>query len=219
MCGRFSQYWSLEEWTHAWPVQWRTPDYAARYNVAPGTLMLALVHQAGAHTVGGAIRWGMQMPHGLVVNARCETIAVLPRFRALLPRHRLIIPMNGYYEWHQQTKQPYYLYSASDEPLWALGLYQITPDGARAVILTRDAAASLAIIHKRMPLLADRQSAAQWLQDNALQSIKLIQQLENQDPSLQFHAVSKRVNSTRHEGPELIEMVEEAHRYEDGADT
>ncbi len=207
MCGRFSQYWSVDEWNRVWPADWRVRDVAARYNVAPGTAILALVHRVDAGMVGGPIMWGIKTSRGMVINARCESMTVRPMFRALLSYHRLIIPMNGYYEWQRRTQQPYYLYNVGGEPLWALGLYQPTSEGARAVILTRAALPPIAAIHERMPLLADQASAAQWLQCDAPQYLELVRQLSAQTPQLQCHAVSKQVNGARHEGPLLIQAL------------
>lgn len=207
MCGRFSQYWVTDEWERFWPAEWRIDDGVPRYNVGPGTLILAIVHGAQDKAIGGPIRWGIKTSHGLVINARVETMASRPLFRALVSSSRLIIPMNGYYEWHQETKQPYYLHDPYQNPLWALGLYQRNREGSSAVIITRPAPPSLAGIHNRMPLLADRDMAERWLNRNPQQPMEVVQQLLMQFPQLLARPVSTRVNNTRNDDPSVMQMV------------
>ena len=63
------------------------------------------------------MRWGLipswskktakEMPS--TFNARAETVAEKPMFRAAFKRSRCVIPASGYYEWNstQTGKQPY----------------------------------------------------------------------------------------------------------------
>lgn len=205
MCGRFVQHWTLKSWNALWPAEWRAPDYAPRYNVTPGTPVLAVVHDAADQAVGGLVEWGMKTPQSFLINARAETVADRPTFRPMLQHGRAVVPMNGYYEWHQQTRQPYYI--AGDEPWWALALYQRTAAGPRLVVMTRAAIEPLADLHPRMPVLADRSAAAAWLQRGRPEYHEVLEQLLASVPEVSVRAVSRRVNRANQDDPALIEAV------------
>jgi putative SOS response-associated peptidase YedK len=202
MCGRFSQHWEVSEWNELWPADWHVQEYLPRYNVGPGTAMLAIVHDAADHAVGGMMHWGIKTPRTFLINARAETASSRPTFRPLLDQGRLVVPMNGYYEWHQQSRTPFYIFRS--QPVWALGLYHKTADGPRAVILTRAATASLVDIHARMPVFTDRETAQEWLTRSKPRYEEVLERLLSTEPAVQFHAVSRRVNKATNEGPELI---------------
>ncbi len=207
MCGRFSQYWGLEQWNQAWPVDWHVSALAPRYNVAPGTPILSIVSDSLGHPVGGFLDWGLRTARGLIINARAETVESRPTFRPLLERGRCVVPMNGYYEWHQDTRQPYYMEAGDGEPLWALGLYDTGPQGSRAVILTRPAASGLDTIHPRMPVLADASGAQAWLSRPRAQCRDILDVLMHEAPLLHTHPVGRRVNKSSQDGPDLIQPL------------
>lgn len=47
---------------------------------------------------------------GNLINARAETVFEKPTFRQAIKSKRCLIPMSGFYEWHQEdgVKQPYF---------------------------------------------------------------------------------------------------------------
>ncbi len=206
MCGRFSQHWEIADWDQAWPSDWRVPDYQGRYNVAPGSKILVIVKGENGW-VGGLATWGIPTPRAFLINARSETVGTRPTFRRLLGAGRCVIPMNGYYEWHEQTRQPFYIRNP-DTPLWALGLYQRGDSGALAVVLTRPAAAPLGVIHPRMPVVADRNLAEEWLYPGTEHIANLLNLLREKEWSLVAHPVSNRVNKAANQGPDLIRPVD-----------
>jgi putative SOS response-associated peptidase YedK len=49
--------------------------------------------------------WGFPPPEGRsnpIINARCETVDVLPTFAKAFEKHRCVIPVTGYYEWKKE---------------------------------------------------------------------------------------------------------------------
>jgi putative SOS response-associated peptidase YedK len=209
MCGRFAQYWAFKDWQEIWPADWHVTDFQPRYNVSPGTQMLSLVHDRDDRAVGGLILWGLKTPKAFLINARSETVHSRPTFRSLLLQNRLVIPLNGYYEWDQTTRQPYYIASVDGQPAWALGLYQPMAGGARAVILTEAADPQLESIHPRMPVLVDRPRAEAWLSRQTPQYQDVLASLNGTAAlSLSATAVSKRVNSSREEDASLIQPLD-----------
>lgn len=198
LCGRFSQYWPLSQWQEIWPFDSGTFNYEPRYNVAPGTPMLVLECHA-TRLEGRLVFWGIKTPQAFLINARVETVRTRPTFRSLLSTGRMVIPMNGYFEWDRLTHQPYYIYDVKDRPIFALGLYGA--DGS--VILTRPACDTLAAIHSRMPVLAPRDLAQEWLFRGHIAN--LVNAIVTTVPPLTVHAVGRRVNKSTNQGADLIE--------------
>ena len=92
-----------------------------RYNVAPGQ-DVAIVRAAehGSQSGGGhrlpMLRWGL-IPAwardpaigNRLINARSETVAEKPAFRAAYRHRRCLVPADGFYEWQRRggTRQPW----------------------------------------------------------------------------------------------------------------
>src|SRR5919205_1228473 len=104
MCGRFTLTASRESLTNLLPL-FEIPDVQPRYNVAPTQPVLAV-----------------RLPWGLVpawaddpsignrlINARAETAAAKPAFRAAFRQRRCLVLADGFYEWQklERRKQPY----------------------------------------------------------------------------------------------------------------
>lgn len=209
MCGRFSQHWDMSQWDEIWPAQWPKSGYEPRYNVAPGTNILALSQRYNNHSVGRVVTWGIKTPRSFLINARAESLNLRPTFRSLLSKNRLIIPMNGYYEWHQHSRQPYYIQSQGSECLWALGLYQPSSGMlSRAVILTQPAMPSVSAIHSRMPVLVSRELAEDWLNPATDQYRDVLNGLVSRTTRLIVQPVSIRVNKSLNQGADLVQAID-----------
>jgi putative SOS response-associated peptidase YedK len=95
-----------------------TSNLQPRYNICPTTKIDAVVSADGKRRLL-SMRWGLipgwwskslKEMKLATFNARAETVAQKPMFRAAFKRNRCIIPASGYYEWHttKDGKQPYY---------------------------------------------------------------------------------------------------------------
>ena len=112
--------------------------------------------------------WGYQgfEGKGIIINARAETAAQKPTFRGSVRGGRCVIPATGYFEWSQSGEK--HLFSpAGSELLFMAGLFRMTPEGRRFVILTTAStpAQQAAAIHPRMPLLLPALSVGDWMRD------------------------------------------------------
>src|ERR671932_762774 len=135
------------------------PDLPTRYNVAPQMPMPIIVAQSPNRL--DIMRWGLvpswakdERAGARMINARAETVAEQPAYRAPLRYHRCLVPANGFYEWRAtpRGKQPYFIH-LRDEPLFAFaGLYDVwhSPDGSELrsyTVLTCAANKLMAPIH------------------------------------------------------------------------
>lgn len=210
------------------------PDRAAiqplgeNYNVAPTNDIYAVVADRNAEPTLRTFRWGL-VPSwakdlkigSKMINARAETLAEKPAFKPLFRSKRVIVPMDGFYEWKivpgQKTKQPYFIHRRDDEPLAVAGLWAVWRDKAAGpdapwlhtcTVITTAANATMAAVHDRMPVLLAPQAWQQWLDpDNHDLEVLAALLVPAPDELLVMHPVSTAVNSVRNKGAELIECV------------
>jgi len=188
------------------------PD-VPNYNVCP-TVQVAAITSDGTNRQYRPMRWGFiphwyQKPNGgpLLINARAETIAEKPAFKAACRARRCIIPASGFYEWtrlEDGTKLPWYIQRSDTAPLAFAAIWQDWGElGATAAIVTTAANAAMAKIHHRIPVILENTDCALWLGEEGKGAATLMQATD--EDTLAFHRVDPAVNSNRATGPELIE--------------
>jgi len=145
-----------------------------------------------------------------MINARSETVAKKPAFRAAFQQRRCLVPADGFYEWKKLTggKQPYFV-GMSDRSLFAFaGLWESFGDLETFTILTCEPNNFLSELHDRMPVILSRQSYGSWL-DPETDSKELHAMLAPYPAEeMTIYPVSRLVNSPRNDVPACIERVE-----------
>lgn len=208
--------------------------FVRRFNVLPTSTvpMLRRDRDSGDIALVGA-RWGL-IPHWwkgakpptFTINARAEEAAAKPMWRHAWRHARCLVPAEGWYEWREMErvnretgevksyKQPFYIHRADAHPFCFAGLmaYWQAPDSDDAIlscaILTKAAAGPTTEVHDRMPVVLPAEAFDAWT-DPALSDAARVQSLvaESAQSDFTYRTVSTRVNSSRNEGPELIEPV------------
>ena len=219
MCGRFTltvDPGQLRE-TFSWLD---IPDeLTPRYNVAP-TQPVAVVPNDGKNKldffVWGLIpSWAKDPQIGSrMINARSETLAEKPSFRAAYRRRRCLVLADGFYEWRKEpgskTKTPMYIQMESQEPFAFAGLWEIwhSKEGDKILscnIITTEPNELVAKIHNRMPVILPSESYTEWLAPEERQPGQLNHLLKPYpDQELVAFPVSKTVNSPINDVPECI---------------
>lgn len=170
-----------------------------------------------------AFRWGL-VPHWAkdlsigqrMINARSETLLDKPAFKKVALSSRLLVPADGWYEWHGEStvrskagralKQPYFLRPKTDGP-WAMaGIYSLWRNAdsdpgmaeswvATFSVLTRQAVPSAAHIHDRMPVIFAAEHWANWLDPrrNAPEDVRALLE-QSWGNEVLSHPVSTQVN-------------------------
>lgn len=179
MCGRFVLFSeTLSADVAQWPGIERVDAPAglppARYNIAP-TQPVATIRVAETFASIEPAHWGL-IPHWKkdidgppLFNARAETVASKPSFRDAFKKGRCIIPLDGYYEWHDDGtgKKPYYV-TGPEGMLWAAGLWAETTlaDGSfvySCTMVTTAATEEMAWLHGRLPKFLSIEEIPAWL--------------------------------------------------------
>ncbi|MCB0915934.1 MAG: SOS response-associated peptidase [Actinobacteria bacterium] len=238
MCGRYASSKEpavlVEEFDVTVPPR---VDLAPDYNVAPTKQVYAVLDR----TLGGEqqrlladVRWGLvpswakdRAVGNRLINARVETAASKPSFRAAWARRRAILPADGYYEWYtpeadpadargKPKKQPYFIHRRDGATLAMAGLYELWRDPAvadpdapgawlwTACVLTTSATDRLGRIHDRMPIAVAPEAWSDWLDPSfAGDPHQLLDPAATAD-ELEAYPVATLVNSVRNNGPELL---------------
>jgi putative SOS response-associated peptidase YedK len=153
-----------------------------------------------------------------MINARAETLAEKPAFRAALKKRRCIIPADGFYEWQKlgKVKQPVRIVLKSREPFGFAGLWEHwkSPEGEEVLsctIVTTEANVLLKAVHERMPVILTRDAEVAWLDPKTQEPEKLLPLLRQYPPDeMEFYTVSRDVNSPAVDKASNIEPIKES---------
>lgn len=219
MCGRYTADWDDRAFETTFHVS--SPLKHRRYNMAPSQ-DIPFIALHGGERKAALARWGL-VPYwvdhpsnfrALLINARSETAAEKPSFRAAFKRRRCLIPASGFYEWKSGAdgKQPYYLH-LKDRPLFAFaGLYERwrrdDEQLLSATILTTRPNEVAKDIHNRMPVILHEQDYDVWM-DPEFDDKTYLEHLFEPFPSeeMEAYAVAKEVNNARNDHPGLLKRV------------
>jgi putative SOS response-associated peptidase YedK len=195
---------------------------APRYNIAP-TQSVIVVGDDGKRYLK-PMRWGL-IPSwakdpsigNRMINARAETLAEKPAFRAALKKRRCIIPADGFFEWQKlgKVKQPVHIVLKSREPFGFAGLWENwkSPEGEEILsctIITTEANELLEAVHDRMPVILTRNTEAAWLDPKIQEPEKLLPLLKQfSADQMEYYPVSREVNSPAVDKRSNIEPIKE----------
>ena len=221
MCGRFTQTATPAALAQQFGLS-IPPLLTPRYNIAPSQPVAAIRIPETTTRQLVQLRWGL-IPSWATdpkigyqcINAKAETVAEKPSFRAAFRKRRCLVVATGFYEWQVQgtMKQSMWIGLKSRRPFAFAGLWeQWRPPEGEAIesctILTTEPNEFMRPIHARMPVMLPATSYTQWL-DPTVQDLHALQALLRPYPSeeLTAYPVSTLVNNPRHDVPECLEEV------------
>lgn len=199
----------------------RSEQWRPRFNLAPSQVALVVRLIDGQRHLD-LLRWGL-IPSWAedpsismkLINARSETAATKPAFRAAFRAHRCVVPADGFFEWKHLAsgKQPYYIHRKDGQLLAMAGLWEHwQPAGAdhpveTFTILTTSANHWMQALHDRMPVVLEGDEIAQWLDPGAKSAEvrHLLRPLGDGD--LEAYPVSKAVGKVHNDQPQLLNEV------------
>ncbi len=223
MCGRFIQYSDPQVYADQFglePDTWSAVGVVPRYNLAPGQPVLAVRIGTDGRRRLDPLRWGLIPAWSLgpdnrfsMINARAETVAGKPAYRAAFRARRCLIPTEGFYEWQALPggKHPYLIHRTDRRPFAMAGLWEHWPGRAdrpaiaSCAIIVTAANAAIGAIHDRMPVILSAADWARWLDPGNRDGSTLRDLLRSAPPEdWTLTPVSRRVNSARIDDPDLI---------------
>lgn len=227
MCGRFILTADPDVLRQAFELD---PSSAAvleqltpRYNIAPGQPVAVVVAGSDGARKLEFFKWGL-IPSwakdpkigNKMINARAETLADKPSFRAALKKRRCLVLADGFYEWKREgkAKTPMLIQLKSGEPFAFAGLYEFwkPPESdspvKSCVIITAAPNALMEEIHDRMPAILKPQAYDLWLTPGDLPAEKTLPLLKPFAASqMKAARVSTLVNSPANDSPECIRPI------------
>ncbi|QIK38985.1 SOS response-associated peptidase [Caldichromatium japonicum] len=223
MCGRLAQYRPAAELAAQFNAKLVGEPPPPRYNLAPRHWVLAVRLDPQGERELVRLYWGLIPPWAKgrsfgdrTFNARAETVAVKPSFRAAFRQRRCLIPVDGFYEWQKTPtgKQPYFIARRDGQPLALAGLWErwADPDSGEALesmtIIVTEAHERLCPIHDRMPVILDLRDHDLWLAQHSLsaEASRWLCASSLVDP-VQAQPVSPRVNRADADDPSLIQPI------------
>ncbi|NNC57301.1 MAG: SOS response-associated peptidase [Woeseiaceae bacterium] len=217
MCGRFAFYSPSEAAAELFGVS-TSKKVRPRYNIAPTQDIAAIREDSDKKRELVMLRWGL-VPFwakdpsigNRMINARAETVAEKPSYRAAFRHRRCVVLADGFYEWRRENdgKTPYYISLSSGEPFALAGLWENWKDKESGeslqttTLITMEANEFMQPLHHRMPVVLEAQAVDEWLSG----SVDLLESAAERTPELTAWPVDRRVNNARNEGAELIEAA------------
>ena len=227
MCGRFTQRMTWRELHERMGLLGTPLNLRPRYNVAPSQDVAVVRADDDGRTLT-MLRWGL-IPSWAgepnigykLINARAETAAQKPSFRAAYRNRRCLIPADGFYEWQRRgkTRQPWLFGLGDGAPFAFAGLWErwTVPQGAAltgslaergpgdavetCTILTTTANGTVAPVHGRMPVILPPEDYDPWL---AEEDVPLAPYPAD---AMTAHPVSTLVNRPANEDPRCVEPI------------
>ena len=216
MCGRYTLQTGMEDLQNTFNFDSGQIEFRPHYNIAPSQNILAVVNGDNGRTAA-EMRWGL-VPHWTkdpakaMINARAETLVRKTSFKDPYMKRRCIVLADGFFEWKRtpRGKEPMWLTLDSRDAFAMAAIWQPwkTPAGntlMTCAIITVPANDTVKPIHDRMPAILTPDTVALWLTPQPTQGQglgKLLTPFFQEGMSV--HRVSRLVNNTRNDSPELI---------------
>ena len=192
-----------------------------RYNIAPAQRVPAMIMMKSKRVLGD-LKWGL-VPSwakdsaigNSMINARAETVAEKPAFRAAFKKRRCVIACDGFYEWQKsaQGKQPYYVRVDGGAPFGFAGLYEVWKSAdneklSTCTIITTTPNEIMSPIHHRMPVILNPDDWSSWLDPANDDSASLQKLLRPFNASrMDAYPISTHVNSPAHDDERCVQPV------------
>lgn len=212
MCGRYVIYDQLTKGS----IKLLDHEIPANFNVAPTTNqpIIKLNSETQKQELWIA-RWGL-IPNWAkdlkippFFNARDDKLQGNKVFWPSI-KQRCLVPMSGFYEWAEQDKQPYFIYSTDNPLLYAAGLWNrwqlIEGETIESfTIITTKPNKTLADIHHRMPVFLTENDQDVWLQEDYEQAKSLLKPFPG---GMEKYPVNpKTVNSYRNNSVHCLDKL------------
>jgi putative SOS response-associated peptidase YedK len=193
--------------------------FVPRYNIAP-TQLAPVVIEEGGERIPRLMRWGL-IPFWAkdesigfkTINARADTVATKPAYRAAFKQRCCLVLADGFCEWKKvgKAKLPFRFVLKGQGPFAFAGLWERwkKPDGDELQtfnIITTEPNELTGKIHDRMPVILPAEHYDRWLDPKFQDQASLQAMLKPYAAeAMECYEVNPVVNNPRNEGSQCIE--------------
>jgi len=208
MCGRFALNEKPLRFAEHFKLKGEI-ELTPAWNIAPSLKIATITDDAEGERHLNRMRWGL-IPGwakdasigNKLSNARGETVAEKPSFRAAFKYRRCLIPASGFYEWKtvQEVKHPWYMSYKSGDPMAFAGIWEAwkSAEGETiqtCCIITTSPNTLMEKIHDRMPVILDPDQWDVWLSNQEHKVDELLPYIRPHDAdSMQAWPVTRELN-------------------------
>jgi putative SOS response-associated peptidase YedK len=222
MCSRYSLT-SPPEAVRAYFGYPDTPNFPARYNIAPTQPIAVVARDREGVRRFRLMRWGL-LPSFVkdpkefptLINARSEDVLSKPSFRNAMRWRRCLVPADGFYEWTGQKgeRRPFLLRPREPHLIAFAALYERWRDGQggeidTVAILTCPSNGTITPLHDRMPVVLAPEHFAAWLdvkETSPEEAAALLQPApDNLFEAIEMHP---KINDSKRDEPGIQEPLE-----------
>ncbi|MCB1865908.1 MAG: SOS response-associated peptidase [Chromatiales bacterium] len=224
MCGRYTNHTPSYRFSRILGIEGSgVPDLPPRYNISPGSHVLAAREDSDAGPQLVMLRWGLvpfwaKEPSigNRLINARAETVASKPAFRAAFRHRRALVCADGFYEWAVVAggKHPHHFRMRDGEPFFFAALWERWdregPVVESCTLITTTANECVSAVHDRMPVILAQKDYAKWL-DPEFRKPDELQAMLAPYPAeaMEGFPVSRAVNRPANDQAQLLEPVQQ----------
>jgi putative SOS response-associated peptidase YedK len=222
MCSRYSLT-SPPEAVRAYFGYADTPNFPARYNIAPTQAIAVVARDREGVRRFRLMRWGLlpafvkdPKTFPTLINARSEEALAKSSYRNAMRWRRCLIPADGFYEWtgRKGKRRPFLLRPREGQLVAFAGLYERWRDKEggeidTVVILTCAANRTVSDLHDRMPVVLAPEHFEAWLDVKgtpADAAVKLL--LPAADTLFEAIELHPKINDSRKDEPGIQEPLE-----------
>ena len=224
MCGRISQKGDLADYLKF--IRWdpssvlvRPPLVAPRFNVAPGSRLLALHRLNDGAQHADWLFWGYCPPwfaRGTVTNARIDSLLEPDTFwRRLIEHGRVIVPTDGWYEWtgKKPHKQPWFVQARDQHPSLIAGITAWRPGEEHSkhngmALVTDDSAGGMVDTRGQRPVVLAIDDALEWVDPaTTTQEAKEILSRPLPESAFEWYPVTPAVSNAGYQLPDACQPI------------
>ncbi len=218
MCGRFAQFTNINIIKAKYNIDEIGMEFEASYNIPPGSSIPVIYEANKKKRMLIKMLWGLEPSWESkkkynLINVRAETLINKDTFEQNFKNKRCLIVADGFYEWDDQNKIPYYISYKNKNPMVFAGIWSENEKESENIskscsIITTRSNKKIGNIHGRMPVIVPEKYVDYWLDIDIYDRNKLKKLFYPINSDLiRYDRVSRLINNPENDNSECIEPV------------